>query len=92
MICLSRNSFSVYCAQTLDVESYTLQYLTRAVNIFMNISYTGLISICCNVRFDEALRDATAVDELISKTVNEEDGAIERYSYNTQDTFKTSLV
>ena len=58
----------------------------------MDISYTGLISICCNVRFEEALRDATAVDELISKTANEADGAIERYSYYIQDIFKTSLV
>ena len=47
----------------------------------MNISYIGIISICFNVRFEEALREATAVDEWISRTVNEEEGAIERYSY-----------
>ena len=53
----------------------------------MNTSYTGIISLSCNVRFEEALREATAVDELISRTVNEADGAIERYSYHKENKF-----
>ena len=58
----------------------------------MNTSYTGIISLSCNVRFEEAVREATDVDELISRTVNEADGAIERYSYHKENKFKTSLA
>ena len=49
--------------------------------IVRNISCTGLISKYCNFRFEAALKEAAAVDELISKLVNESDGAIERYKY-----------
>ena len=44
-------------------------------------NYIVVIAKYCHFRFDAALKEAAAVDELISKLVNESDGAIERYKY-----------
>ena len=44
-------------------------------------NYIVVIAKYCHFRFEAALKEAAAVDELISKLVNESDGAIERYKY-----------
>ena len=49
--------------------------------IVRNIASTGFIARYCHFRFEAALKEAAAVDELISKIVDESDGAIERYNY-----------
>ena len=76
----------------MSINTFFKRYSCHLLARFMNTSYTGIISLSCNVRFKEAVREATAVDELISRTVNEEDGAIERYCYYEQNISKTSLV